>query len=301
MANNNNTRRAKRTAELFQNVLGLTGESGYTNAFRVGKQLSKRSSKNYFTNTRSHLNKPIINRKKHLAKLLPRYDADHHGSRLHYAIKLGQPEAIKLLYNETVNTNERNPEGLTLWEALIKSYFDLYYASRDRRISLNQRRQKERAAQSLLEFLPTLMARNPTITFDGVEQIWLKSLNELDLRRFLNFRPIVEFSVENFVEIEASLEAEIMEIMNEFNNNEPNPNILEQIRILEQRISQLNRLVNTFDPDTGMFFLQPQPQVFVPIFPAPPAAPAAPAPAAPAAVPNIIAQLQALGLWNPNA
>jgi hypothetical protein len=48
----NNTRRAnnkKREAELLQNVLGLTGAVGYSNAYRVGKRLSKSSAANQLT------------------------------------------------------------------------------------------------------------------------------------------------------------------------------------------------------------------------------------------------------------
>lgn len=57
----NNTRRNnKREAELFQNVLGLTGEVGYKNSFRIGKRLSKRSAANYFTQSRRNRNAQTV-------------------------------------------------------------------------------------------------------------------------------------------------------------------------------------------------------------------------------------------------
>jgi hypothetical protein len=55
----NNTRRnnnRKREAELFQNVLGVAGMSGYNNASRVGKHLSKRSAANNLTRMKRERN-----------------------------------------------------------------------------------------------------------------------------------------------------------------------------------------------------------------------------------------------------
>ncbi len=55
----NNTRRnnnRKREAELFQNVLGIAAMSGYNNASRVGKHLSKRSAANNLTRMKRERN-----------------------------------------------------------------------------------------------------------------------------------------------------------------------------------------------------------------------------------------------------
>jgi hypothetical protein len=55
----NNTRRntnRKREAELFQNVLGIASMSGYNNASRVGKHLSKRSAANNLTRMKRNKN-----------------------------------------------------------------------------------------------------------------------------------------------------------------------------------------------------------------------------------------------------
>jgi hypothetical protein len=288
MPNNNNTRRQKRTAELFQNVLGLTGETGYANAFRVGKQLSKQSAANYLTTTRRRLNQPIIRRKQQISRLLPGYNGTRHGSRLHYAIQLANPEAMAMLLAENQNINERNRRGYTLLEALVKNYFDFDWAS-------NDRERKRRAAQNLLAFLPTLLARNPTITLSAVEMIWKLSRTTGILERFLRFPPLAQFSIAHFEVIEEELQEVIGDVQDEIDNDEPNLGLLNKLARFEERLRQLHRLVATYNPETGEFDLMPPPiqmPQFAPVaFAAPPPLPAG----------NLIAQLQALGAWNPNA
>lgn len=88
---NNNTRKAnnkKREANLLQNVLGLTGAVGYSNAFRVGKRLSRSSAANQLTGFQRSRNRNLATARRQA--ILNRY-----GTELHYAVERMDPQRVR--------------------------------------------------------------------------------------------------------------------------------------------------------------------------------------------------------------